>query len=292
MRVPTRSLALAVPRDVVPTDAVPRDVVPTDAGPTDAVLWRILPRMKIVSEYVDIPVDGSPMRTWVAAPNDERQYPGVLCYSDIFQLTPSTLRACARLAGYGFVVAVPEIYHRIEPAGEPFLFDDAGRDRGLADAARTPVADFDADCRATLDFLSAHPRVSAGKLGVAGWCIGGHLAFRGALQPDALATVCYYATGVHNGKLGRDEDAGSLARAGEIRGELLMIWGGADPHVPPEGRETIRRALDEAGTRYAFSTYEGAEHAFMRDEGPRYDPQATDGAFAETIAHFGRVFGA
>jgi carboxymethylenebutenolidase len=248
--------------------------------------------MKIVSEYVDVPADGSPMRMWVAAPANENRYPGLLCYSDIFQLTPSTLRACARLAGYGFVVAVPEIYHRIEPAGTALAFDDAGRDRGLADAAKTAAAEFDADCRAALDYLASHARVETGKLGVVGWCIGGHLAFRGALQPDVRATVCYYATGVHNGKLGSDADAGSLARAGEIGGDLLMIWGGADPHVPPEGRETIRGALDAAGTRYAFSTYDEAEHAFMRDEGPRYDPQATDGAFAETIARFARVFGA
>ena len=110
------------------------------------------------------------------------------------------------------------------------------------------------------------------------------------MQPDVKATVCYYATGVHDGRLGADEDAGSLARAGEIRGDLLMIWGEADPHIPPEGRETIRRALDGAGVRYAFGHYP-AEHAFMRDEGPRYDPEATDWAFAETIAFFRRAFG-
>ena len=31
--------------------------------------------------------------------------------------------------------------------------------------------------------------------------------------------------------------------------------------------------------------YDG-EHAFMRDEGPRYDPEATDQAFADMIALF------
>lgn len=243
--------------------------------------------MKIVSEYVDIPVGGSSMRTWVAAPLGEGTHPGILCYSDIFQLQGATLRTCARLAGYGFVVAVPEIYHRIEPPGLVIPFDDEGRDRGLADAAKTPVADFDADCRAALDYLAAHPRVAEGRLGVAGWCIGGHLAFRAALQPDVKATVCFYATGVHNGKLGKDADAGSLARAAEIRGALRMIWGDADPHIPEEGRETIRKALEAAAVDFTFSIYP-AEHAFMRDEGPRYDPEATDQAFGEMIDHFRR----
>ena len=65
-----------------------------------------------------------------------------------------------------------------------------------------------------------------------GFCIGGHLAFRAALEPDVRATVCFYGTGIHDGKLGQDSDAGSLSRAGEIRGKLLMVWGSADPHVP------------------------------------------------------------
>jgi carboxymethylenebutenolidase len=197
------------------------------------------------------------------------------------------VRATTRLAGYGFVVAAPEIYHRIEPAGTAIPFDDDGRERGLAGAAQTSVADFDADCRAVLDYLNRHPNVAKGKLGAGGFCIGGHLAFRAALQPDVLATVCFYGTGIHNGKLGKDEVAGSLERASEIRGELLMIFGTLDPHVPEEGRATIKNALERAGTEFSIVLYP-AEHAFMRDEGPRYDPEVTDQAWLEMIRFFQR----
>lgn len=249
-----------------------------------------LSAMIVKTEYADISLAGSPMRTFVAAPNVEGEYPGIWCYSDIFQLTPPLLRTCVRLAGYGFVVAAPEIYRRIERPGTVIPFDDAGRIRGQQDAAKTPVADFDADCRAGLDWLSKHPKVARGKIGAIGFCIGGHLAFRAAFQTDMLATVCYYGTGIHDGKLGKDADAGSLARAKEIRGELLMIFGTKDPHVPEVGRETIDRALRNSGVRYQVSLYP-AEHAFTRDEGPRYDPEATDQAFAETIQFFRTVFG-
>src|SRR5947209_4897629 len=112
--------------------------------------------MIVTTEYSDINVDNSPLRMFVAAPSAEGKYPGIVCYSDIFQLTGPMLRACIRLAGYGFVVAAPEIYHRIEPPGSVLLFDDAGRTRGLEDAAKTEVAQFDRDCRAVLDFLSQH----------------------------------------------------------------------------------------------------------------------------------------
>jgi len=245
--------------------------------------------MIVQTEYVDIPLPGSPMRTFVATPKAEGQYPGVWVYSDIFQLTPPLLRTCIRLAGYGFVAAAPEIYRRIEPPGTPIPFDDAGRTRGQQDAAKTPVADFDADCRSGLDWLSKHPKVSPGKIGATGFCIGGHLAFRAAFQPDVRATVCYYGTGILDGKLGQDSDAGSLARVKEIRGELLMIFGTKDPHVPDAGREIIDRALKNSGINYRTLLYP-AEHAFTRDEGPRFDPEATDQAFTETISLFRKVF--
>src|ERR1035438_10690586 len=73
--------------------------------------------MLVSTEYVDLTAPQSPMRMFVAWPHADGKYPGILCYSDIFQLSGPMLRACTRLAGYGFVIAAPEIYHRIEPLG-------------------------------------------------------------------------------------------------------------------------------------------------------------------------------
>jgi carboxymethylenebutenolidase len=246
--------------------------------------------MVVTTESVSIESDGSAMRLLVTAPRQEGRYPGIVAFSDIFQITGPMERICTRLTGYGFVVAAPEIYHRLEPPGTAIPFDDAGRERGLANAMRTRVAEFDADSRATLDYLSRHPQVTAGQLGAMGFCIGGHLAFRAATQPDVKATTCFYGTGIHNGKLGLDADARSLARAPEITGQLLMCFGALDPHVPAVGREAIAGALSEAGLDAEIRLYQG-EHAFMRDEGPRYDPAATDEAFADMIGLFRRVFG-
>lgn len=245
--------------------------------------------MIVITEYVDIPLPGSPMRTFVAAPKAEGKHAGIWCYSDIFQLTPPMVRFCVRLAGYGFVAAAPEIYRRIEPPGTAIPFDDRGRTRGLDNALKTPVAHFDADCRSGLDWLARHPKVAPGKIGAMGFCIGGHLAFRAALEPDVRATACWYGTGIHNGKLGQDADARSLARAKEIRGELLLIFGSQDPHVPEEARAIVDRSLKASGVRYQMRLFP-AEHAFARDEGPRFDPEATDQAFAATIAMFRHVF--
>ncbi|MEA2219010.1 MAG: carboxymethylenebutenolidase, partial [Solirubrobacteraceae bacterium] len=52
--------------------------------------------MVISQDYVDVPVGERAMRTFVAAPRAPGRHPGVVFYSDIFQLTASTLRFCAR----------------------------------------------------------------------------------------------------------------------------------------------------------------------------------------------------
>ena len=69
-----------------------------------------------------------------------------------------------------------------------------------------------------------------------------------------------------------------------------MVFGSEDPHVPSEGRTKIDQALRAAGVNYQMKLYP-AEHAFMRDEGPRFDPESTDLAFADMIALYRDVFG-
>src|SRR5258706_1186794 len=169
--------------------------------------------MLVTTEYIDILAGPSPMRMFVAAPKAAGKYPGILCYSDIFQLAGPMLRACTRLAGYGFVAAAPEIYHRLEPLGSVIPFDDTGRNRGLEDAARTAVAHFDEDRRAALDYLARHALVAEGKLGAMGFCIGGHPAFCPAFQPRVQTTSGLFGTGYHDGKLVLDPDYADRNRA-------------------------------------------------------------------------------
>ena len=243
--------------------------------------------MIITTEFVDIPVDGSPMRLFVATPKAEGRYPGVVFYSDIFQLTPPMLRITRRLAGYGFTVIAPEIYHRIEPPGTAFDFE-ADRVRALEDSGQIPTDQFDSDISQAILYLAHHPKVNDEQIAAAGFCFGGHLAFRAALRPWVKATACFYGTGIHNNKLGSDP-AESLARASEIQGKLLMVFGTLDPHIPEEGRSTIDEALKAAEVDYEIQLY-SAEHAFMRDEGARHDSEATDQAFGKMIELFRGAF--
>lgn len=221
-------------------------------------------------ESADVATPSGPMRTYYFRPAAEGVYPGIVLYSEIFQLTQPIRRTAAMLAGHGYVVAVPEVYHELEPAGTVLAYDAAGGERGNTHKYTKSIAAYDADARAVLQALAAFPACN-GKLGVMGICLGGHLAFRAAMEPEVRATACFYPTDLHSGTLGEGKCDDSLARATEIRGELLMVFGRQDPHVPLEGRTRIRARLDEAALTFTFHEVNAA-HAFLRDEGPRYDP--------------------
>ena len=241
------------------------------------------------TESADIPTPTGPMRTYLFRPAAEGRYPGLVLYSEIFQVTGPILRAAAMLASHGFVVAVPEIYHELEPAGTVLAYDEAGADRGNRHKTTKALSSYDGDARAALDFLKSSPHCT-GKLGVMGICIGGHLAFRAAMQPDVLATTCFYATDIHKRGLGEGTHDNSLDRIGEITGELLMIWGRQDPHIPREGRALIYHALSDADTHFQWHEFNAA-HAFLRDEGPRYDPAAARICYDMALELFTRKLG-
>ena len=97
--------------------------------------------MQITTTNVELTIDGFPCRTYVAAPKTTQsgaRYPGIVLYSEIFQLTGPICRAANRLAGHGFVVAAPEIYHRTCPPGLVIAYDDPGACMATTSLIRRP----------------------------------------------------------------------------------------------------------------------------------------------------------
>src|SRR5436853_6806802 len=110
------------------------------------------------------------MRTYVYRPVAGGRYPGLLLFSEIFQRTGPIKRTAALLAGHGFVVAVPEIFHELEAPGTELAYDQAGADRGNQHKIGKPIGAYDADARAAIAHLVAHPQCT-GKIGSVGICI-------------------------------------------------------------------------------------------------------------------------
>src|ERR1700756_2898330 len=104
-------------------------------------------------EMIDLETPTGPMRIYVLRAVAEGRYPGVVLFSEIFQVTGPIRRAASMLAGHGFVVAVPEIFHELEQPGTVLPYDQAGADRGNADKVAKELSSYDNDARAALSYL-------------------------------------------------------------------------------------------------------------------------------------------
>ncbi len=210
--------------------------------------------MQIQTHDADLYVDNSLMRVYVASPKPEGKYPGILLYSEIFQLTGPIIRSANRLAGYGFVVAAPEIYHRHEPIGTVIAYDDLGsnaRDDGRWPSA--PLSVRMTPTRKRRSITSRPIRKSHGQLGTSRASASADIFVRCALlDPRVKASVCCYPTGVHNGKLGKDADAGTrCAASNELRrGTPRRLRKRLIPTSPLKRRQIVAEALKKSNVRH------------------------------------------
>jgi carboxymethylenebutenolidase len=243
--------------------------------------------MNIIETSALIPTPTGEMRTALLTPKDPGKYPTLILYSEIFQLTGPIMRSAAIMAGHGFIVAVPEVYHEHLEAGTVLGYDDAGKEVGNDLKNKTRIESYDEGVEAIIKYMKTQEK-SSGKFGSIGFCLGGHLAFRAALNPKIAACASFYGTDIHSGTLGTQQPCDTFDRIGDIKGEIMMLWGRQDPHIPTVGRQKIYNELCTQETNFTWHEFNAA-HAFMRDEGERYNPSLAKDCYGLAINMFNRV---
>ncbi len=224
----------------------------------------------LAENTIDLATTNGPMRVHSFSPVGDGAFPSVVFFSEIFQVTGPIRRMAAALAGHGYWVLVPEVYHEFEVPGSMLAYDQAGSDRGNELKYTKTIASYDDDVDVLVKFLSTDARCN-GRIASYGVCLGGHLALRAGLHEGVSAVVSFYPTDVHTATLGAGKADDTLRRFGDIKAPLLLVFGRQDPHIPQEGRVLIQQALVAAGANFEWHEFNAA-HAFLRDEGPRYNP--------------------
>jgi len=256
--------------------------------------------MLITKDFRDVPTNnGRPIRIFVISPNvpgyPQARFPGVVVFSEIYQVTGPVERFAGQIASHGYVVACPSSFHEFE-GPEAIPYDVEGTDRGNKYKVEKEVAAYDEDATLTVDLLMTLPNCN-GRIAIlhlaTGMCLGGHLAFRAAFDPRILSAVCFFATDIHGATLGKGgDDSLARVRAGGLtgKGELVMIFGKQDTHVPRTGRDLIRKTLEDANVPVSFLEVQ-AQHAFIRDESSkgRWDAALTRSLFSFMMEVFERT---
>ena len=219
------------------------------------------------------------------------KFPGVVVYSEIYQVTGPVARFAKRIASEGYIVVAPSIYHNFE-GPEPLNYDVEGTDKGNKYKIEKPLESYDEDNKLAIDYLFTLNTFS-GKVGATGMCLGGHLAFRAVYDSRVSSAVCFFPTDIHNHRLGKGENDDSLANSIKLArkdAEFVLIFGTLDNHVPPEGRDLIRKTLRDNNVNFTFMELNDAQHAFVRDESSkgRYDSAITSACFGFLFELFNR----
>lgn len=217
-----------------------------------------------MGEIVEFPSNGDSAQGHLAGSGG----PGIVLIQEWWGLVPHIVDVAERLAGEGFVVLAPDLYHGVTTT-EP---DEA--------AKRLMELDFDRaarDIKGAADFLAARDEVAGRGLGAVGFCMGGSLALWSAvISGHVVATVPFYPA-IPPEKLGADWSA----YAGKAT-LLHLAEGDGGSGSPPI--QAAAAAIREAGGEVTLHDYPGTEHAFFNDARPEvYDARAAELAWTRTL---------
>jgi carboxymethylenebutenolidase len=174
-----------------------------------------------------------------------------------------------RAARYGFVALAVDLLSREGGAHNITDPDDAVRAYG-----RLSAAGMLADLRTAVAALKDWPFIRAGRIGVVGFCAGGGNTWNLAVNsPDVAAAVPFYGA------------PPSPDLISQVRAPVLAIYAELDRALTGRMAPVVTAMLEQRKP-FGFFVYEGANHAFHNDTGPRYDPEAACDAWSRTIAFF------
>jgi len=213
------------------------------------------------------PKGGGEMRGYFARPAViDHKLPGVVVVHENRGLNPYIEDVVRRLAMAGFVAFGPDA---LWPLGGYPGNDDEGRTmQGERDGAEM-VEDF----VAAVEFLQNHPDCN-GSVGVVGFCFGGGMSMRLAVQvADLDAAVAFY------GRHPSAEDAAS------INAPLMLHHAGLDERVNA-GWPDFEKALNANDLDHTNYVYPDVNHGFHNDTTPRFDEESAALAWQRTLDHF------
>jgi carboxymethylenebutenolidase len=249
--------------------------------------------MALRTSTVDIGTGAGTADAFLAAPDDNGHYPGVLFYMDAFGPRPRLEEMAGRVAAEGYVVLVPNVFYRQGPAPliDTSQLMDPGRRGKLFEVLRpwmrqlTPERAM-SDADAYLDFLVAHDQVADGPFGTTGYCMGGALALRTAAhRPDEVAAAAAF----HPGRLVTDAADSPHLLVDRLHAEVYVAAADNDPSLTPEQQQRLDQALTEAGVSHVVEQYDGTAHGFTMSDTPVYDEAATERHWQALLALLART---
>jgi carboxymethylenebutenolidase len=199
----------------------------------------------MTGKMVEFSSNGSTASGYLAKP-DSGTGPGVVVIQEWWGLVDHIKDVADRFAHQGFVALAPDLYHG-KTTRSP---DEAGK---LFMALKIDRAE--KDLRGAIQFVLEQKKVTGGKIGTVGFCMGGQLSLYAACA-NASVGACVDFYGIHPNV--HPNIAG-------LQAPVLGFFAEKDGSVTPDAARKLEAQLKSAGKQAEFHIYPGVSHAFFND---------------------------
>jgi carboxymethylenebutenolidase len=224
-----------------------------------------------MSENVQIPslkADGT-IPAYVARPAGTPKA-AIIVIPEIFGVNPGIRQKADKWAADGYLAVAPDIFWRFAPGVELNPDVEAELQQAFGYFQQYDPSDGVYDIESTIKWIHG---LGISKVGCAGYCLGGRLAYMAATRTDIDASVGYYGVMIDQ----------MLDEAHRIAKPLMLHIPTADHFVLPAAQAVIHAGLDD-NPRVTLHDYPGLDHGFATEMGDRRDPAGAQLADSRTEA--------
>ena len=221
-----------------------------------------------VSE-VKVPGEEGAICAYQARPSSEGPFAAILLIHENRGLKEHTRDVARRFAKLGYTGLAVDLLSRT--GGSDQFADEAEATTAISELDQGGVI---SDLKSSATWLQDQAYVQGDRIGAVGWCWGGGQTWRLATEEPRLnAGVAFYGPNP------------PIEAVPNIQAAMLGIYGGEDVRITDQEPE-LEEALASAGKTYEMKVFDGANHAFFNDTGERFDPEAAEQAWSDTLNWF------
>lgn len=241
----------------------------------------------IDTKTVRIALDSVQIDAYLAKPQGEGSYPGIVVLQEIFGVNDHIKEVSERIAKEGYVAIAPALFQRLAPGfATGYTPSDIEVGRNYA-WGQTKASELLSDIQSAIDYLKTLPEVKKDAFGCIGFCFGGHVAYIAASLADIKATASFYGARITNSTPGGG--APTINVTSEIEGMVYAFFGLEDSSIPTEQVEQIQAELEKYKVPHRVFRYKDAQHGFFCDRRASYNPEAAADAWEQVKELFGQL---
>ena len=239
-----------------------------------------------------IRADAGEAQAYLARPDDEPR-PGVLFFMDAIGVRERTKQMADRIASWGYVVLLPNVFYREGTVDElaPTLDltdPEQRKEFGKVTAPRVKAYTPDLSNPDTQAWFDTLGKYATTPYGTVGFCMGARLAVRAAaLRPDDVAAVA----GFHGADLVDGTPDSPHLLVGRTHAEYLFGHADNDSFNPPESIARLEQQLADADLTHRSAVYPDAPHGFTMADTASYQQAGEQRAFIELQDLYARTLG-